>query len=246
MKPAELASLRLQVDPCEIFRNRGWEPDPWQARFLRSTAARRLLLCSRQSGKTEVSAGLAAWTALTQPGKLVLVLSPSLRQSGLFLERVKGLVRTSIDLTLHRISSETKTSLTLSNASQVLSLPCSEERIRGFSPDALLLDEAAAVRDDAFMAASPMLAASKGIAVAMSTPRTEKGWFWSLWTGPEDWERFTVTATDCPRISPAFLAAERRVMGPKIFAREYECRFDGDQTDGFRLISPDLVDGMFV
>lgn len=36
-----------------------------------------LLLCGRQVGKSEVSAALAVWTVLMQPGALVLLLSPS-------------------------------------------------------------------------------------------------------------------------------------------------------------------------
>jgi hypothetical protein len=44
------------------------EPDPWQVRFLRSTEPRILLNCSRQSGKSSVTAQLAAHTALYDPG----------------------------------------------------------------------------------------------------------------------------------------------------------------------------------
>jgi hypothetical protein len=54
-------------------------PDPW---FLRSAAPRILLNCSRQSGKSTVTALLAAHTALYQPGALVLLLSPTLAADG--------------------------------------------------------------------------------------------------------------------------------------------------------------------
>jgi hypothetical protein len=68
-------------DACTLLRTIGLEPDPWQVRVAQSAAPRTLLNCSRQSGKTLLAAALALEAAMTQPGALVLVLSPSLRQS---------------------------------------------------------------------------------------------------------------------------------------------------------------------
>ncbi len=41
----------------------------------------------------------------------------------------------------------------------------------------------------------------------------------------EQWKRITITAEDCPRISPAFLDEERQALGPLFFASEYRCEF---------------------
>lgn len=59
----------------------GFQPDPWQTEVLESTAKKILLNCSRQSGKSSVSAISSLHTAPFQPGSLVLMVSPSLRQS---------------------------------------------------------------------------------------------------------------------------------------------------------------------
>jgi phage terminase large subunit-like protein len=40
------------------------------------------MLCSRQAGKTQTAAALALRAALLEPNSLVLILSPTLRQSG--------------------------------------------------------------------------------------------------------------------------------------------------------------------
>ncbi|GAB5519711.1 MAG: hypothetical protein RhofKO_19620 [Rhodothermales bacterium] len=56
-----------------------------------------LLLCTRQAGKSTVTAALGLYTALTTPGALVLLLAPALRQSQeLFakMARCTGLLRT--------------------------------------------------------------------------------------------------------------------------------------------------------
>ena len=71
----------------------GFEPDGKQAMVLDSTAKRGLLNCSRQWGKSTVAAIKALHRALTVPKSMVLVVSPSERQSGEFLEKVTELVR---------------------------------------------------------------------------------------------------------------------------------------------------------
>src|SRR5439155_18459090 len=80
---------RLRADPAEILARAGMTPDPWQAKLLRSKSHRMLLLCSRQSGKSLTAAALALREALLLPGSLVLLLSPTLRQSSeLFRDKV--------------------------------------------------------------------------------------------------------------------------------------------------------------
>src|SRR5262245_13378358 len=80
----------LRADPLSLMVRIGFEPDPWQARLLRSDASRILLLASRQAGKSEVAAALALREALVVPGSLVLLLSPSERQSGELQTKVFG------------------------------------------------------------------------------------------------------------------------------------------------------------
>ncbi len=77
-----LTQIASALDPAKLMEQAGFEPDEWQADVLRSDAKRTLLLCCRQSGKSTVAATLAVHTATTKPGALVLMLSPSLRQSG--------------------------------------------------------------------------------------------------------------------------------------------------------------------
>ena len=78
------------LDPVAFAEDRlGFKPDPWQAQVLRSTSPWLLLNCCRQSGKSTTTAVLALHTALYDPGLLLLV-SPSLRQSKELLSKVTG------------------------------------------------------------------------------------------------------------------------------------------------------------
>ena len=200
-------------------------PDAWQARLLRCRSARLLLLCARQSGKSTVAAALALREALLRPPALVLLLSPTQRQSGELLRKVLDLFR---DLGKPvAVAMESAHRLELANGSRVVALPGVEETIRCYSGVALLIvDEAARVSDDLYRGVRPMLAVSQGQLVALSTPFGRRGWFFEEWIGANVWERVKITADECPRIPAEFLAEERRSLGDRWFAQEYLCSFE--------------------
>jgi len=228
------ADLARALDPVLLAEQVGIVPDPWQARVLRSTTSRLLLNCSRQSGKSTITSIVALHTALYTAGSLVLLLSPSLRQSGELFKKCIGVYR---DLG-RPVSPESETALTLTlqNGSRIVSLPGSKDgNIRGYSGvNLLVIDEAAWVAESLYMSVRPMLAVSGGRMLALSTPHGTRGWFYEAWRGVEPWERYEVPATLCPRISPEFLAEEKRNMGAWWFAQEYGCTFSDAETQAFR------------
>ena len=83
----------LREDPCLVFSPLGIEPDAWQRQVMTSGAVRQLLLCSRQSGKSTVIAGMALQEALVNPFAEVLIISKTLRQSLELMRKVKELWR---------------------------------------------------------------------------------------------------------------------------------------------------------
>jgi len=216
--------LAAAFDPVQFAQRAGITPDAWQADVLRSTDPRMLLNCSRQSGKTTTTALLGLYTALVEPDSLVLILSPSLRQSSEFFRTLARLYSAS-GATVPS-TAETLLRLELENGSRVLSLPASEKTVRGLSKvKLLLLDEASQVSDSLSATVRPMLAVSGGRLVALSTPYGRRGWWSNAWHGASDWKRVKITADQCPRISPAFLAEERRELGEWWFRQEYFAEF---------------------
>jgi hypothetical protein len=199
-------------------------PDPWQAALLRCTAPQIAVLGSRQTGKSTAVAALALHQACYMPESLVLLVSPSLRQSSELARKIHGLLGRLDPRPV--LLEENKLSLTLPNASRIVSLPASESTVRGYSGPALVIeDEAARCDDDLFTAISPMLATSNGRLVLLSTPYGQRGHFYQFWTEGASWERFTARAVDCPRISPDFLARERATLGQGAYQQEYELEF---------------------
>jgi hypothetical protein len=180
-----------------------------------------------------VTAALALDVATVEPGSLILLVSPSQRQSGELFRKVSAFLRSqALPAT---IESQTALTMTFRNGSRIVALPGSEETIRGFSGVRLLvIDEAARVGDALYRSLRPMLAVSGGRLVAMTTPWGKRGWFHSEWTdGGGRWERKRVTADECPRISAAFLADERDSLGDYWFLQEYGVEFVDNSTQLF-------------
>jgi hypothetical protein len=204
----------------------GFPADAMQRAILRSSGRRGVLNCSRQWGKSTVTAAKAMHEAFHSPDSLTLVVSPSSRQSGEFLRKAEGFAR---KLGIRpKGDGDNAISLVLPNGSRIVGLPGTEATIRGFSAVSLLLvDEAARVSDDLYLAIRPMLAVSEGALWLMSTPFGKRGFFYEAWAngGPE-WERVRAAAPECPRIKRKFLEEERATMGERWFRQEYLCEFE--------------------
>jgi hypothetical protein len=228
--------LAALLDPALMLEACGLRPDPWQREFLLSNERQVLLNCSRQAGKSTVVSALALHTALFNPGALVLLASPSQRQSGEIYRKVLDVYR-AMKRPLPAVH-ETQFTLELQNGSRIVSLPGREQTVRSYSGASLLvLDEAARVPDSLYRSVRPMLAVSQGRLVALSTPFGQRGWFYHEWVGDGPWKRVRVTWRDCPRISPAFIAEETRAMGQAWVDQEYNALFTAMEG----LVYPDFA-----
>jgi hypothetical protein len=218
--------LAHSLDPVLFAREAlGFEADPWQATLLRTSERQVILNCSRQSGKSVSTAIKALHKAVFSPDSLILLISPSLRQSKELFSKVTGFLKALQPVQV--LEEDNRLSCTLENGSRICSLPGDPKTIRGYSAPALILeDEAAFVDDEVATALRPMLAVSRGALILMSTPFGRRGHFFDIWqSGGDAWQRISVPATDCPRISAAFLKQERESMSEWRFRQEYMLEF---------------------
>jgi hypothetical protein len=215
----------IASDPAQLMIAAGMTPDPWQAELLQSQWQRALLLCSRQAGKSTVTAALATHTTLYKPDSLILLLSPSLRQSGELFMVVKAFYHSVPDAA--PVKRESALQMELVNGSRIIALPGKELTVRGYAGvDLLVIDEASRVPDALYYSVRPMLAVSGGRLIALSTPFGKRGFFHQEWEeGSEEWHRTKITALQVPRISQAFLEEERRALGDWWWRQEYMCEF---------------------
>jgi Terminase large subunit, T4likevirus-type, N-terminal len=222
------------VDPVLLATDCGITPDPWQADLLRAAPRRGLLLASRQSGKTTATSILALHRALYTPDALIVIVSPSQRQSAEMLRTIR-LLHSKLD-DAPALDTESVLKIEFRTGSRIMALPGTSDTIRGLAGAALVvIDEAARVDDELLAAVRPMLATNAaGSLIALTTPAGRRGWYYEAWhNGDPMWHRVRVSADQCPRISKEFLAEELKELGPSRFAEEYQLEFIDSNTAAF-------------
>ena len=234
--------VKKAMDAVEFVRTRlKFEPDERQIEVLSSNAKHgNPVVCTRQ-WKSTIAAAMAVYRAYTRAKSVVLVASPtnSAAMRSCCVSAAEMVARLGIR---PRGDGDSETSLLLPNGSRIVGLPGIEGKVRGYSAVSLLLiDEAARVPDALYKGLRPSLAASDGDLWLMSTPHGKRGFFYECWEHEgSEWFRVSVPATECARIAPAFLEAERRAVGPLRFAQEYMGEFLG--SSGAAVFMAGLVD----
>lgn len=219
----------------------GFDPFPIQVQILDCPDPFVLLCCTRQLGKTTLTAIKAAYHLLTVPNACVVVGAPGKRQSARLVRRAVSFLRRA-GITV-RAAGDGTYGVTLSNGSAIYALPRTPVTTRGFGGVTLLIiDEAAFVADEFYEMATAFQAVVANPQLwLLSTPAGQLGFFYEEWsdTNRAHWRRIRIRASECPHISEAFLARERLSKGAAVYRREYECEFDAGAT---RLIPPELWD----
>ena len=224
-------AAKLHTDPVAWGEQLGITWDWWQLEILEKlvdsqndhTPLRVCIPASRQIGKDFCLAACLLFHAETTPSAVCLSIGPSLRQSSLLMRRVYQFYHAQ-GASAPKAVSEQQTQLKLSNGSYILSLPSSEQTVRGVSSVSLLiLNECASLEKSLIYALTPMLSTVPDSRLfAAGTPRGKSGFFWeTCMNAPANgWIKYEIKATDCARITPEWLSEEKARLGP-FFDREY-------------------------
>lgn len=250
MHVVDLAPRVALLDPIEIFRrSQKANPLSWQEAYLwewRNT----VVLKGRQVGASTSASVLAIRYCQFHSDALVAIVSPSQKQSTEVKKRaLSGIRALSLPLTL-----DNATTLAFANGSRIMSLPGSAKSVRGWTADMLIIDEAAFLDPETFLAARAT-AATGGRIIVQSTPAGPYGPFHDLYqeavdpstpAGREElkldptlWVRYRISSEDVSTIGPAFLASEKASMNEMEYAQEYQGVF---AAAGMGLIDPSSLD----
>jgi len=239
------ADIARALDPALLARDADITLDDWQADFVRSSAPQIIMLVPRQHGKTEASIVKALSVATTEPDSLILIASPSQRQSDEFVLRARKAYGRIKDAPA--LIGDAARRIEFANGSRLLALPGDNDgdTLRGLANVRLaIVDECSRCSDALIGAIRPMLATNKnGQLIYLSTPAGKRGVFFETWTSDDlDWHRIKVDLGSCPRITPGFLARERKNLGDTKFREEYGLEFLDSNIAAF---NSTLVDLMF-
>lgn len=233
--------LAAALDPVAFARQCGFTLDSFQETLLCEMMNDWIVLVGRQGGKTLCAAIAGLWLCQFIPQSLVTIFSVGQRQAQELLGVAMQVYRQfgSPVVTI----GENASSATFENGSRMISLPSqSPGTVRGYTPNLIIVDEAAQCSDELYQAIRPMQLVSGAHMWLLSTPYGKRGFFYEQWTeGGERWRRIKVTSEDNPRIDREFLEAERATS--LFFASEYMCEFT--ETSAERVFSDAEIDALF-
>ena len=201
--------------------------DDWQTKYI-NTTGNCFLLCGRQSGKTAAASIKFGKRAATKPKSIILMIAYTEKQAySLFFKTLMYLEANYPNMIKRDGNNRpTKHIINLHNGSIIkcYAAGVSGDGLRGETITDLVVDEAAAMNRDVFTAITPMISITGGNIDILSTPRGKEGYFYEC-SLRDDYTKFYVSAEDCPRHTPEYLASERASMSELQYAQEYLAMF---------------------
>lgn len=183
-KPVEFSKVMLN-----------FEPYPYQEDFLLDNSKRIVFLSGRQVGKSTITAIRTLWYAFVNNDVLALVIATNKNQAKMMIDKIKRWI--SKNPILYYGSSSTTYEIRLFNGSKIIALPSSPDSIRGFTANMVIVDEAAFVDEEIYVAIEPTLMSTNGTLILLGTPSNRSGRFWYAWNSPQ-WSKHHATSFDNP------------------------------------------------
>lgn len=202
----------------------------WQAGSLRLDRRTSVIVAPRQTGKSRSLAVLALHGAFRRRGQRVLIVSAGEDAARRLLGEVKAIAAGS-PLLAGSVVDELAGLVTLSNGSEIRSVPASERQIRGWAVDLLIIDEAALLDDDLILgAALPTTAARPEARIVLaSSPLGAGGAFYDFarrgWSGSEHVAAFRWRLVDAAWVGADVIAALREGLSERRARAELEAEF---------------------
>ena len=216
----------MQKKKFDIFKP--WETlDPWQEKYI-NTKGNCFLLCGRQSGKTTAASIKFGRRAVENKNQIILMIAYTEKQAyALFFKTLLYLRENHPKAVVEKGGFRpTKHEINLKNGSKIMCYAAglSGEGIRTYTITSLVIDEAAPMAREVFIAVSPMLSVTGGSLDILSTPRGKEGFFYEC-SKKDNFTKFYVSAEDCPRHDKEFLKQEKESMSELEYAQEYLAKF---------------------
>ncbi len=207
----------------------GVELWPHQLEFMTCGTRIVVVASARQIGKSTACAIKAIHTAFSRQSK-VLVVSPSLRQSGLMFATIRQYIQES-ELLRGSLVDDTKTYIKLSNGSELWCLPDSPAQIRGFSKvTTVIIDEANFCSQELLRAVQySLLTVPESQLFMISSPWSIEHWFYRYYQDGQDKKDPTVSSFHYTyEASPLIQKDYVDRMKDKITEEEYKTEILGE------------------
>jgi Terminase large subunit, T4likevirus-type, N-terminal len=202
---------------------------PHQVDLVESPAFVTVVAAARRTGKTEAAETLAMWTAFTHARCKVIILSAGQDAARRVTESIAAELN-SHSATRGSVTDDYSTRITLSNGSEIVSLPASQKQIRGFGKNVklVILDEAGFMTAEIYRAASYIALDERGNGsriLLLGTPWGPADHFFRRayqagLDGDQDHATFHWSIKVNPLLDHAYLERQRDRVSPSEYAAE--------------------------
>jgi hypothetical protein len=204
------------------------------------------IIAGRRSGKSHVAGLLAVHLSIFSNYRLsageravVLIVAPSIPQTKIVFDYAAGAIAASVALS-KEVVEITKDEIRFRNNTTIMTAASVPRTLRGRSMLAVVIDEAAHLRDEGaatdaevYRAVAPAVGASGGLLIGISTPHRRAGLVFerhSRCFGKDDPDVLVVQAGSRvlnPGLADAMIAAQR-ASDPALAASEWDAEFRSD------------------
>ena len=218
---------------------------PFQEKTLTEFHQNRfnVVLKSRQTGISTLSAGFSLWKMLFNSDFNILVIATKQEVAKNLVTKVRVMHELLPSWLKGGAMEDNKLSLKLSNGSQIKAIASSPDAGRSEALSLLIFDEAAFIDDiDEIWLSAQSTLSTGGSCIALSTPNGVGNWFHKTWVGAEDQTNGFIPIklhwTVHPERDQTWRDEQERLLGPKGAAQECDCDF---VSSGETVIDPQLL-----
>jgi hypothetical protein len=226
----ERVRQKLVADPvffAVLMCNDEWLVNaPEHQKLLRDMHPRQVAVCGRGWGKSLVFSRKNLWLIYTKPKIESLIISSTQRQSMIMFDYCYHTIQTNtLVREMMKQPGTTRTTIRLKPplGGRIVALPCSPDKLRGYHPDWVFIDEASIVPSEMITSEIMMMLTKPNASLVMSgTPMAFEHAFRKVFLDRERYSVHHYPSYSSPLVSQEQLAEWRQIMTKEEWDREVE------------------------
>jgi len=226
-------AYRLVSDPVffsVLMCGDGWLVDaPDHQKLLRDLSPRQVAVCGRGWGKSLVFSRKNLWLLFTKPNVESLIISGTQRQSMIMFDYCYSTITANPllrEMLQHPGSTRTVIKLKPPLNGKLIALPCSPNKLRGYHPDWIFVDEASIVPTEMITSEIMLMLTKPNVALIMSgTPMAFEHVFRKAFLDSKRYSIHHYSSDSSPLVSKSQLLEWREMMTKEEWQREVEAQW---------------------
>src|SRR4030066_388196 len=202
---------------------------PDHQKLLRDQNPRQVAVCGRGWGKSLVFSRKNLWLLFTKPSIESLIISSTQRQSMIMFDYCYTTIKANPlmrEMLQRPGTSRTTIKVKPPFGGKLVALPCSPDKLRGYHPDWIFLDEASIIPSEMITSEIMMMLTKPNGALVMSgTPMAFDHVFRKAFLDTKRYSIHHYTSDSSPLVSQNQLAEWREMMTEEEWQREVEAKW---------------------